>query len=112
VARWARAVNGPRSNPVHTSCVEALDAAIATTSTLNKLLVVSTNPTLFIVAAVATIVLVRRRSYSPANEAVLEGTEGGIAELAEGGQQHDRQHHDVGASGVLTVDEQEPQTFR
>nr|MDT0522499.1 hypothetical protein [Streptomyces sp. DSM 41633] len=45
---------------MHTSCVEALDAAIATTSTLYKLLVVSTNPTLFIVAAVATIVLVRR----------------------------------------------------
>jgi alpha-1,2-mannosyltransferase len=44
----------------YTSYVEALDAAIATMSKPDKLLVVSTNPTLFFVAAVATIVLVRR----------------------------------------------------
>ncbi|MCV7113600.1 DUF2029 domain-containing protein [Mycolicibacterium setense] len=41
--------------------VEALDAAIATMTRLDKLLVVSTNPALFIVTAVTTIVVLRRR---------------------------------------------------
>ncbi|WP_454790279.1 glycosyltransferase 87 family protein [Mycolicibacterium lutetiense] len=46
------------------SYVQALDAAIATMTRLDKLLVVSTNPVLFIVTAVATIVLLGRPSHT------------------------------------------------
>lgn len=45
----------------YSTYVEALDAAIATMTKLDKLLVVSTNPALFIGTAVATIVVLRRR---------------------------------------------------
>lgn len=41
--------------------IEALDAAIATMTKPDKLLVVSTNPTLFIVTALVTVVFVHRR---------------------------------------------------
>lgn len=49
----------------YTSYVEALDAAIATMTKPDKLMVVSTNPALFVVTALATLALTRGGPTSP-----------------------------------------------